>query len=243
MDGVSSVFCFIWGWEEPAWGLPFQFHGAFYVMISLKGPWYASVIWVQKRSALKPTTALVRSRSLMNNSMICFIASNFNSYSQFDYDADIRSIVLFLVPCPHCSARGAFIFYGHYSRSYFSLTDGSICFLRIQRVRCRHCHHTHALLPHFLVPFRRFQLGHLLSFAYWKKTYPPSLNSLCDRFPWHDKSVIHRLCKHISPWLMKHDISPSYCSLVVFLSLYPCFDSYPFCSAPRKNISFLFLPT
>lgn len=179
----------------------------------------------------------------MNNSMICFIASNFNSYSQFDYDADIRSIVLFLVPCPHCSARGAFIFYGHYSRSYFSLTDGSICFLRIQRVRCRHCHHTHALLPHFLIPFRRFQLGHLLSFAYWKKTYPPSLNSLCDRFPWHDKSVIHRLCKHISPWLMKHDISPSYCSLVVFLSLYPCFDSYPFCSAPRKNISFLFLPT
>ena len=38
VDGVSSVFCFIWGWEEPAWGLPFQFHGAFYVMISLKGP-------------------------------------------------------------------------------------------------------------------------------------------------------------------------------------------------------------
>ena len=27
VDGVSSVFCFIWGWEEPAWGLPFQFHG------------------------------------------------------------------------------------------------------------------------------------------------------------------------------------------------------------------------
>lgn len=103
VDGVSSVFCFIWGWEEPAWGLPFQFHGVFYVMISMKGPWYASVIWAQKRSALKPTTALVRSRSLMNNSMICFIASNFNSYSQFDYDADIRSIVLFLVPCPHCS--------------------------------------------------------------------------------------------------------------------------------------------
>ena len=103
VDGVSSVFCFIWGWEEPAWGLPFQFHGVFYVMISMKGPWYASVIWAQKRSALKPTTALVRSRSLMNSSMICFIASNFNSYSQFDYDADIRSIVLFLVPCPHCS--------------------------------------------------------------------------------------------------------------------------------------------
>ena len=38
VDGVSSVFRFIWGWEEPAWGLPFQFHGAFYVMISLKGP-------------------------------------------------------------------------------------------------------------------------------------------------------------------------------------------------------------
>ena len=38
VDGVSSVFCFIWGWEEPAWGLPFQFHGVFYVMISMKGP-------------------------------------------------------------------------------------------------------------------------------------------------------------------------------------------------------------
>ena len=130
VDGVSSVFCFIWGWEEPTWGLPFQFHGVFYVMISMKGPWYASVIWAQKRSALKPTTALVRSRSLMNNSMICFIASNFNSYSQFDYDADIRSIVLFLVPCPHCSARGTFILHGHYSRSYFSFSDGRTCFLR-----------------------------------------------------------------------------------------------------------------
>ena len=32
-------------------------------------------------------------------------------------------------------------------------------------------------------------------------------------------------------------------NIIVFLSLYPCFDSYPFCSAPRKNISFLFLPT
>ena len=77
---VSSVFRFIWGWEEPVWGLPFQFHGAFimdlYVLISMKGPWYAIVIWAQKRSALKPTTALVRSHSLMNNSMICFIASN-----------------------------------------------------------------------------------------------------------------------------------------------------------------------
>ena len=38
VDGVSSVFCFIWGWEEPAWGLPFQFHGVFFVMISMKGP-------------------------------------------------------------------------------------------------------------------------------------------------------------------------------------------------------------
>lgn len=38
VDGVSSVFCFIWGWEEPTWGLPFQFHGVFYVMISMKGP-------------------------------------------------------------------------------------------------------------------------------------------------------------------------------------------------------------
>ena len=107
VDRVSSVFCFIWGWEEPVWGIPFQFHGAFimdlYVLISMKGPWYASVIWTQKRSVLKPTTALVRSRSLMNSSMICFIASNLNSYSQFNYDADIRSIVLFLVPCPHCS--------------------------------------------------------------------------------------------------------------------------------------------
>ena len=38
VDGVSSVFCFIWGWEEPAWGLPFQFHGVFFVMIRMKGP-------------------------------------------------------------------------------------------------------------------------------------------------------------------------------------------------------------
>ena len=40
--GYRSVFRFIWGWEEPVWGLPFQFHGAFimdlYVLISMKGP-------------------------------------------------------------------------------------------------------------------------------------------------------------------------------------------------------------
>lgn len=37
VDGVSSVFCFIWGWEEPAWSLPFSGSWGLYIMISMKG--------------------------------------------------------------------------------------------------------------------------------------------------------------------------------------------------------------
>jgi len=59
-------------------------------------------------------------------------------------------------PCPSCSMCGCFIKHGTYQRwAGDAETDTRI---GIQRLRCKACGHTHAILPHFLHPYRHYTL-------------------------------------------------------------------------------------
>jgi len=58
--------------------------------------------------------------------------------------------------CPHCGAKKCLIRWGFYRRWCYS---GEYEYrLVIQRVRCKNCSRTHALLPDFLHPYRRYAL-------------------------------------------------------------------------------------
>ena len=59
-------------------------------------------------------------------------------------------------PCPSCGTCGCFIKHGTYQRwASDAETDTRI---RIQRLRCKACGHTHAILPHCLHPYRHYTL-------------------------------------------------------------------------------------
>lgn len=66
---------------------------------------------------------------------------------------------LFPIPttCPDCGAVDTLIRWGFYKRQ--ARTGLAVYRIRVQRVRCTACEHTHSLLPDFLHPYRHYVLS------------------------------------------------------------------------------------
>ncbi len=77
--------------------------------------------------------------------------------------------------CPTCQAAGRLIRWGFYSRWLFLGPEEQLR-VRVQRVRCQSCGHTHSLLPDFTQAYRRYTLegmqaaivGYLLTGLGWR---------------------------------------------------------------------------
>ena len=87
--------------------------------------------------------------------MITVLLKNLNAISQKSYDGIVGSIQLFNVTCT-CGTKGCLIRYGHYHR-HVKLSS-SLISLRIQRVWCKHCGTSHAILLSALVPYSQIIL-------------------------------------------------------------------------------------
>lgn len=90
--------------------------------------------------------------------MILYKSTNFNTICNQDaYIASIAALNIASIACPFCGVVGLFIFYGTYSRRFFSDDgiDASIDLL-IKRIQCTSCRRTQALIPCSLVPYSRF---------------------------------------------------------------------------------------
>ena len=85
--------------------------------------------------------------------LVCFFAGSVESYS-----GHFAAWVVAVRPerCPHCGGEHASIFWGSYQRWVYTTTEQLR--VRIERVRCRVCGVTDALLPSFLHLFRRYLL-------------------------------------------------------------------------------------
>lgn len=57
--------------------------------------------------------------------------------------------------CPYCKTKYSLIKYGHYHRNISVFLDHNIVnfYVPVQRVKCKGCNKTHALLPNFIVPY------------------------------------------------------------------------------------------
>ena len=66
-----------------------------------------------------------------------------------------RRLSLSAQSCPYCNSKGNLIPHDSYSRYMVSLKDNSpvTVILRVPRVKCTSCGHTHALLPEMLIPY------------------------------------------------------------------------------------------
>ncbi len=90
-----------------------------------------------------------------SKTMITVSVRESNPVSQKSYDDLLQRVELSCLPCT-CGCSGACIRYGSYRRHV--KTDGRKLTLQIQRVLCRNCGRSHALLPSALVPYSQIPL-------------------------------------------------------------------------------------
>lgn len=88
--------------------------------------------------------------------MIILDAGPVNVITQKLYDSLLELVLISSLECPHCHHH-AFIYHGVYSRKVKD--SAGLSELIVQRVRCRECGHTHALLPAFLIPYCQIALS------------------------------------------------------------------------------------
>lgn len=67
--------------------------------------------------------------------------------------------------CPYCNSTGRLIPHDSYSRYMVTLKNNRIetVILRIPRVKCTSCGHTHAFLPEMLIPYSSYSLRFVLT--------------------------------------------------------------------------------
>lgn len=87
--------------------------------------------------------------------MITVLFKNCNSFSQNSYDMAMDQLQLHMVKCT-CGKSGCLIRYGHYRRHVKIMSD-LLCLI-VQRVRCKECGTSHALIPSVLVPYSQIPL-------------------------------------------------------------------------------------
>lgn len=91
--------------------------------------------------------------------MIHFFIDNDNIHLQdlqMKYEKSIEELELHRITCPHCGKPGFLIKHGCYSRS-IRLQCEKVT-LKIQRMFCKYCKKTHALLPDLIVPYSQITL-------------------------------------------------------------------------------------
>ena len=69
-----------------------------------------------------------------------------------------KNLNVFELECNYCHFRGSCIRYGHYERGYL-LDPGDLMAgttIWIQRVMCKHCGHTHAVMSEEIVPYLQY---------------------------------------------------------------------------------------
>ena len=75
-----------------------------------------------------------------------------------EYKKYTKNLNTFSLECSHCHTKGNCVKNGHYERSHLlhpgDLEQGTR--IDIQRIKCRHCSRTHALLPEQIVPYLQF---------------------------------------------------------------------------------------
>lgn len=66
--------------------------------------------------------------------------------------------------CPYCGSS-KLIKWGSYNRNVHFIDKNIVTYkkIRIQRVKCQGCNHTHALLPSFIIPYKRSLLDVILN--------------------------------------------------------------------------------
>lgn len=155
-----------------------------------------------------------------NKSMITVLFKNCNHFSQDLYDQAIDRLQIHMIECS-CGRKGCLIRYGHYKRSVKYMSG--LILLSVQRVWCKECKTSHALLPSLLVPYSQIPLRDqqeilLCTLNGISPEMVMERNFLVDEN--HIKHILRRFKKH---W--KERLASLHISLLEHLTV-PCLLSY-----------------
>ena len=80
------------------------------------------------------------------------------------FDKTFEKSSLLMQVCPYCNSKERMIPHDTYSRYMITIKGNRIesVLLRIPRVRCTSCGHTHAVLPEMLIPYSSYSLRFVL---------------------------------------------------------------------------------
>lgn len=120
---------------------------------------------------------MIRRRSLFCNTLYKFKPS-YSLYSLSDYpELDHQN-------CPACRTRGRYKPHGCYERNVVDFYGGKPVTLkvRISRVRCSSCKHTHALLLDTLIPYCQYSLRFILQVLKMYFRHSHTIEGICDLF-------------------------------------------------------------
>ena len=154
--------------------------------------------------------------------------------SQDYYNNIVFSLPLDRMECT-CGASGSLIFYGSYNRSV--KCGGTVLVLRIQRVRCRKCGKTHAILLSSLIPYSMISLQDQQQIIYHALT-AGSCSDVMDRNPLIDETNVRHILRRFRMYWQDPFPRPSChgsACLPMFLVFLPTVHAdpenpkYPFC--------------
>ena len=98
---------------------------------------------------------------LSNNTImiLCFVldSNTIHHFNQNKYDSFLRSIPFHQLPCSIARIVAAFIVTRITPGAFISLRSILSSLSRVLRVRCTRCGTTHALLPHFVIPYQHIR--------------------------------------------------------------------------------------
>ena len=128
--------------------------------------------------------------------MITYYSDTFNqnfSKIQTFYNECLEDLNIASLECP-CHHKGHLIKHGFYTRK-IKTPDGIIP-LKIQRFKCKHCHHTHAFLLSVIIPYSQILFHDTLSII--RSNSMQDLNQLMIENPNIDESNISYIKKQYS---------------------------------------------
>ena len=110
---------------------------------------------------------------------------NFNElYAETIFPAFMEKYIPQTEVCPFCGSSGYCRFFASYDRVLVDFTNGHIHqrLVRIRRIRCESCGHTHAILPDFIVPYCQYSLSLILQVLRMYFLRLKTVRGLCDAF-------------------------------------------------------------
>jgi len=147
--------------------------------------------------------------------------------------------------CPCCKAAGKCGVHGYYMRNLVDYCNNgiSVKLIRVLRLVCKTCSHTHAVLPDIIVPYAQYTIRFMCTVVSERLTSATTIDAVCKKFDISYKTLYRFLeiyKEHKALWLgilESNEISPA--QFFVVIRTYEHFSD--FMSAFTRQFVFSFM--